>query len=343
MNTILLEDFKLIAEYDLPWQEFKNKSFFITGGTGFLGSLLIKFLHYLNLEKKLNIKISTLVRNGMKAQELLKECNVNLIEGDMCEILEIKDGIDFIIHCAATTKSKTMIENPVQTIEGIVNGTQNILKLADKKKVKSVVYLSSMEMYGVTDSTLISAREEDLGYVDILNVRSCYPMGKRMAENICFSYYTQYGVPVKIARLAQTFGAGVLEDENRVFMQFAKSAMNKENIILHTTGNAMGNYCYTADAISAIMFLLLKGENGHAYNVVNEATTMTVIEMAELVTEKIADNNIAVIFDIPKENSYGYAVPGSLKLSSEKIKELGWKPGFDLEDMYGRMIKYMTN
>ena len=199
-----------------------------------------------------------------------------------------------------------------------------------------------MEMYGVPDAGLPKVQEKDLGYIDILNVRSSYSEGKRIAECLCASYCDEYGVPVKIARLAQTFGAGILQQDNRVYAQFARSVLNKRDIVLHTEGKSYGNYCYTTDAIRALILLLNKGENGQAYNVCNEETTTTIADMAKMVNQEFGDGSIKVIFDIPKDQkTYGYAPDVKMCLSSEKLRMLGWIPQYSLSQMYERMIAYM--
>ena len=90
---------------------------------------------------------------------------------------------------------------------------------------------------------------------------------------------------VKTARLAQTFGAGVTADDNRVFAQFARNIIAGEDIVLHTTGELSRCYCYTVDAIEAILFILLKGEDGEAYNVANEDTYCSIYEMASVLQQ----------------------------------------------------------
>ena len=342
MNTIIEEDFRYISNNsNIPWDLLNGKTILITGATGFLGSLLIRFFSYLNNVSHRNIKLIALVRNTEKARRLLGD-NIILIQGDIRNIPQIPFDINFIIHCAAETDSRKMIENPVEVSEGIVIGTINILKLAYQKGIESAVYVSSMEVYGMMPYKADKIDENDCGIIDIMNARSCYPMGKRMAENLCFNYYYQYGLPVKIARLSQTFGAGIHETDNRVFSQFARSVVNKEDIILHTDGSAIGNYCYSADAILGLIFILLKGKNGQAYNIVNEESTMTIRQMAELVAEKVAKGSISVRYDIPESNIYGYAAPTKNRLSSRKLCSLGWKPTYGMEDMYRRMIEYMT-
>lgn len=339
MNKILEEDFQYIAEAELPWRNLENKTVFITGGTGFIGSLIIQFINYLNVKQHRNIKIVALVRDEVKAVRVLHNCQVVFIKGDICNVPTIPFDIDFIFHCAAVTDSKTMIENPVEVTEGIVNGTYNLMKLSHEKKVESIVYLSSMEIYGSNLTGKVS--EKDLGYIDISNARSCYPMSKRMAENICFNYHYEYGVPVKVARLSQTFGAGVSDRDNRVFAQFAKSVLQNKDIVLHTKGESDTNSCYTADAILALIILLLSGENGEAYNITNEENHMTIRDMAELVVKKVADEAISIRIDIDEKSISKYPPPAKLKLSAEKIAQLGWKPKYGMQEMYSRMIECM--
>jgi nucleoside-diphosphate-sugar epimerase len=200
-----------------------------------------------------------------------------------------------------------------------------------------------MEIYG-QPKTEGKTAEKDLGYVDIGTVRSCYPEGKRMCECLCTAYAAQHGVNVKSARLAQTFGAGVLPTENRVFAQFARSAVKGEDIVLHTTGESEGNYVYTADAIRAILLLLLRGEAGEAYNIANEESHITIRAMAELVAKEIADDRIRVVIDIPQDSeSLGYAPPVKMWLDAGKMKKLGWEPSVGLTDAYRRMIRWMQN
>ena len=202
--------------------------------------------------------------------------------------------------------------------------------------------LSSMEVYGVIDcSDGHRVSEEELGEIDLYKVRSCYPLGKRMAENICCSYFREYGVPVKTARLAQTFGEGVLPSDNRVFVQFAKAIRQGTDIVLHTAGNSMGNYCSIHDAVRGILTILRKGSSGQAYNVVNEENTMTILQMAELVARDVAGGRIGISFDIPEEDIYGYAASTGLRLSGRKLRALGWEPKEGLVQMYQDLLRGM--
>ena len=158
---------------------------------------------------------------------------------------------------------------------------------------------------------------------------------------MCVAYMREYGVKVKIARLAQTFGAGILPGENRVFAQFAKSVISGRDIVLHTRGLSEGNYCYTRDCVLGLFIILLCGENGEAYNVANPKSHTTIAEMAQMVADKISNGKIKVIYDIPKDNVFGYAEDTKMKLNSDKLQALGWTPEIGLEDAYKRMIEQM--
>lgn len=163
-----------------------------------------------------------------------------------------------------------------------------------------------------------------------------------MCECLCNAYASQHGLDVKSARLAQTFGAGILPTENRVFAQFARSAMNGEDIVLHTTGESEGNYVYTSDAIRAILMLLVSGTSGEAYNIANEESHTTIRKMAEFVADKIAGNEIRVVMDIPEDGtSLGYAPPVKMWLDASKMRALGWEPTVGMEEAYKRMISWM--
>ncbi|MEE1074711.1 MAG: NAD-dependent epimerase/dehydratase family protein [Acutalibacteraceae bacterium] len=317
----------------------------VTGATGLIGSLIIKGFICHNEHYASKIKVIALARNPEKVKEIYRDYEsdngeipyVDFYYQDICAPISDSIKCDYIIHTANSTTSKYFITNPVDVIESIYTGTKRILEYAVKNDSKGVVYLSSMEVFGRV-STENRINEQELGYIDIQNVRSCYSEGKRLAECLCKSYASQYGVPVKVARLAQTFGAGVLPTENRVFAQFLKSALKGENIVLHTKGLSVGNYCYTADAIRAILLLLNSGENGEAYTVVNEETTMTIADMAKLVADNFSGGSSKVVFDIPESNSFGYAPDTKMRLSAQKLCDLGWRPTVSLSEMYKRMI-----
>lgn len=345
MGSILIEDLKAVAASNVYDREMLSGStVLVTGATGLVGMSIVKTLMCLNEECGAGIKILIAIRNIEKARGIfgddMETKGVSAIVGDITDKISYEGKIDFIIHCASVTTSKYMVTNPVETIHISYEGTRQVLELARRCDVRSVVYVSSMEVYGSTKEEDNPITEEKLGYIDVHNVRSSYSEGKRICELLCSSYHSQFGVPVKMARLAQTFGAGVPSTDGRVFAQFARSLINGEDIVLHTKGGSVGNYCYTADVVEGILTLLTKGESGQSYNIVNENTSMMIREVASLVADDLGEGKIKVIFDIPTDNKYGYPPETKMRLSGQKMRDLGWTPKYDLPDMFRRLIAY---
>ncbi len=341
-NPILQNDLEQLAKTFPFAAELKNSSILITGATGLVGSALTRALAVISEKHALNIKIYALVRNIEKANatlgDLLRSGSVVPIQADVTQPINLDDHVDHIFHTASVTASKTFVTQPVETLLTAIVGTQNLLEFARKKNIKSMVYLSSMEVYGITDPDLYPIREADLGYIDILSVRSSYSEGKRTCECLCSAYAAEYGVPVKIARLAQTFGAGVSPEDNRAFAQFAKACLTGKDIVLHTRGDSVGNYCYTTDAVGGLLTILLHGATAQAYTVVNERTTMPIRDVAQLVSDTLTGGKTKIVFDIPDNAlTYGYAPDVTMRLSADKLRALGWEPVVELPEMFRRL------
>ncbi|MCR5272437.1 MAG: NAD-dependent epimerase/dehydratase family protein [Lachnospiraceae bacterium] len=347
-KTVQSDINEVLNEYGINWQEFKGKTWAITGATGLIGRLLVATLVAANKEYKLDMKVAAFVRNESKANamfdEFIRDKEESGLEIVVQDITEPVSGdvpqADYIIHTASVTASKQMVEQPVETILTAIEGTKNVLEYAARKATTKVVYLSSMEVYGSVEGKTESVKEEDLGYIEVLNVRSGYPEGKRLCECLCASYAKEKGVHVKIVRLSATFGAGIDDNENRVFAQFARSTLKGEDIVLHTTGEKANCYCYTTDAIAGIIAVLLSGEDAQAYNICNMDTFCSIKEMAEVFASETKYGKTGVVIDIPEDVSkLGYAPASVLKLNSEKAMSLGWTPKVDMKEMSRRLME----
>lgn len=339
MDKIQKQDIKdFVASFPLK-EELKDATFLITGSTGLIGSFFIKCL--LSLEK--DIKIIAPVRNKSKAEKLfidyiskicILECNI--MSFDYASL----GRIDYIIHCAAPTSSKYFIDYPVETFSVIYESTNVLLEYAKKHPVKSFVYLSSLEVYGSIYDDTESVTEDKQGELDILSVRSSYPMAKRATETLCSLYWSEYNVPVKIARLTQTTGAGVSKDDNRIIAQFARLLVEGKDIVLYTSGESARPYLYLTDAISGILYILLKGKAGEAYNVANEETYISAKNMACYLVDNF-NSDISVHVEL--NGNMGYAPETRLRLSSRKLRDLGWKPKYGLNMIFERLINYLKS
>lgn len=343
---IIQEDIEHIVQDDvIEWEQFRGSSVLVTGATGLIGRQMIMSLLLANDQKKLNLRVIAVVRSAQRAKhvfsELLGNEHLIFVEQDIKEVISYAGAVDFIIHAASVTASKEFVERPVETIETAYSGCHNILQFARDKHIRAGVFLSSMEIYGVSEKKLLT--ENDYGYLDHVNVRSSYSEGKKLCECLCSSYWKEYKVPFKIARLTQTFGPGVEKEDNRVFAQFAKAVLQKENIVLFTEGKTVRNYCYIADAIKAILLILLKGDSGQAYNVANMKTEISIYDMAIMLTKEYNEGKKCVEIRQEQAGKYGYNPVSRTCIDSSKLMRLGWVPQVGLKEAYDRMIRAMEN
>lgn len=342
IDPVQKEDIRSVVHSSwIPWERLKKKTIAVTGASGLIGRTLIDTLLEADQTYDLGCRVLAFVRNQKKAEELFgNEKNLQIIVQDVMDPVPAEVCADFLVHAASITTSRVMVEQPVETIMTTVEGTHRMLEFASRCQMEGVVYLSSMEAYGMVTSEEGGLKEEDLGRIDLTNVRNGYAEGKRLAECLCASYAKEYGVHVRAARLAQTFGAGISKEENRVFAQFARSILNEEDIVLHTKGEKANCYCYLSDAVSAILLLLFCGEDGQSYNVANMETFCSIRGLAETFLKLDATGNCRLRIEIPEDSaSLGYAPDTILRLNSERLMQLGWKPEKNLEEMAERLLK----
>lgn len=328
-----IEDLMALKENaDLDWNAFDGKTVYITGATGLLGASLADSLLYCS-----NAKVVVQVRNEKKARSLFGD-RVEYLVCDLSQKPEYAENVDYIIHCANPTSSKFFVNNPVETIKTAVGGSLHLLEFAKEKKVSSFVFLSTMEIYGTPEQGH-KVREEEGGSFDSSVVRNCYPLSKQTCESLCAAYASEYDLPAKVVRLTQTFGPGVEYNDGRVFAEFARCAIEKKNIVLKTKGETERDYLYTADAVSAILTVLLKGQKGECYTAANEATFCSIYEMAKLVADAYG---IDVVIEEQDISKMGYANTLHMDLDTAKLRALGWEAKTDLKTAFQRLIEDMA-
>ena len=336
-NIFDKSDVEIVSE-SFNFSALQGAKVLVTGANGTVGSLCVKSL------VANGVNVVALIRNQDKANRIFQQelADKNLASKIAFLVQDIRTPIsadlkvDYIIHCASETASKAFVEHPVETILTTLDGTKNILEFAKTCGVKGAIFLSSIEVYGERHDTKETfTTENDLGFLNCLDLRSSYPEAKRMAENLCVAYANQFGVPVKIARLTQILSREFSKDDKRLIIQFARAVKNKENIVLHTKGETARNYCYVADAVSAILTILTKGATGEAYNVANPNDYYSVYELAKL----LENEHTKVVLEIDGKDR-GYAKTNQLHLDVGKLQKLGWAarcPVYDEVDGEGML------
>lgn len=328
MNKYLIEDRKYLSELAIKLG-FANKCFLISGATGMIGKILVDVL----------LKVTTpskIIAMGKNIDECKKAFDGKNIEYSSFETLnDIDQKVDYIIHLASPTNSYFLASKPIEVIDFIYTSTKKLLDFANIENSK-FLFISSMEVFGeIYDEE--KKNENDLGFISLESTRSSYPEAKRLCELLVKSYSSELKLNCYSARLAQTFGAGTSTEDPRVFGYFARCVLKNEDIILKTSGESYGNYCYIADTISAFLFILSRGISGETYNVVGDNTRTSIYDMAKMVSREFSNNQINV--KIEQSKSEIFANSTKLNMDNKKLKLLGWRPNFDLKQMYLRMVE----
>lgn len=347
-NAIFREDMEYIAGAEfIPWEKLRQKQVLVTGATGLIGFNVISALCYMALHRDIPLKVIALVRDEEAARKrfagvLAEGAPISFVVGDLMDLPEIPDSMDYIIHGGSPTASRYFAEHPVEVSRLHLAGSLSLLEYARKQSINGIVFLSSMEVYGSLHREE-KVDEQHESFIDTMLPRNAYPEAKRMVESLFASYAAEYQVPAKVVRLTQTFGPGVREGDQRVFAQFARAAMHGQDIVLKTPGGTRRCYLYTADAVTAILAILLQGKSGEAYNAANEESYCSIKEMAECVAalpsiQKAYGGKVSVTFDFDSDSAKFYPPELYLNLSTKKLQELGWRPAYSLSDMFTRMI-----
>lgn len=335
-NALYQEDISTILSLNCEWGKFKNKVILITGATGLIGTVMVDMLLLLNEKFNLNLHLILISRHEKESDNE----NVIYLKHDISNILDYSSKIDYIIHLASNTHPKQYAINPVETITTNIFGTYNLLNLAKKNQNCRFLSVSSVEIYGENKNpNKIKFSEEDMGYLNCNTTRAGYCESKRTSESLCQSFNLQYGVDFVTARLCRCYGPTLKKDDSKALSQFLRNGINRQNIVLKSDGKQYYSYLYASDAASALLYLLLNGVTGEAYNVSDEKSDIHLKDLAQL----IADNSgTKVIFELPDvTETKGFSKATIAILDSSKINKLGWFPCYSIQQGISRTLSIL--
>lgn len=342
-NYIIQEDLTWIASKFTPddFDQLKGKRVLITGVNGMIGTYFAFALLKMNDVFHTNMSIVGMVRNVSKAQtrfhEILSRDDFILLQHDVNVTLD--EPFDLILHAASSTNPKQFIESPVDTIDSNLFGTKNLLELCRKQPGSQMIFLSTREAYGENHKNLEFVCEEDYGPINSLAIRSCYPLSKKMAENLCISYNLQYKTNCKIARIAHTYGPTMVIGDGRVVGDFIKDTVDQKDIHMNSEGKGVLALTYIRDVIYGLCQLLFISEE--VVNISNDSEIITVKQLAELLVS-LSSREDAKVTLTPASDSLkaGYLTNIPALLSSDKIRGYGWSPSLSLKDGLSRTIRF---
>ena len=320
-------------------EKLRGKRFLITGATGMVGTCLIDALMKYNQVSQAGITIFAVGRNRDKATNRLGEyfssdC-FHFIEQDVRDPFHNNLMVDYIFPLASNTHPLAYSQFPVETIEINVKGAENAFKKAIKCGA-SILYPSSVEIYGNGQEDFT---EDYTGHLNLVNARACYPESKRVSEALCQSYISEHRVPCKIVRLSRLFGPTMLQSDTKASSQFILKAVAGEDIILKSKGNQIFSYTYVADAVQAMLFVLLHGESGEAFNIAG-----CNVRLSDFASGCASFVGKSVVYDLPSNiEAKGYSVATRAILSTSRLTSLGWTASYSFSDALKRTILILNN
>lgn len=301
----------------------KDKTVLVTGASGLVGSCLVDVLGILGAH---------VIAAGRNDEAFWRRFEKSPWQPefallDISKPIDLDFQVDYIINGASNPDPVSITTDPVGVIEVNVGGTQRLLEWAQSHDCKRFVYISSGEVYG--QMPFMNFFTEDCqGYVDPEQMRSCYPLAKRMAENLCVAWQRQHGMETLSVRLCHTYGPTAKQSDSRASSVFAYQAALAKPVEMNSAGTQVRSYLYVADAASGILSALCAAKPMHAYNVANPKSVVTIREMGERFA--VAGKVPFKAASLPKNKD---ASPITRQvLDSSRLQSFGWAPQFSMQE-----------
>lgn len=344
-NELYIEDLAYVAGLDLPWDKLHEKSLLLSGATGLIGSFLVDVLMMKN-EAGLNCIVYGLSRNEEKAKARFSKWMDNpalrIIPYDINKpfLRDDIDAINYVIHMASNTHPMQYSEDPIGTITTNIIGLKNMLEFSVEHNSVRFAFASSNEIYGENRGDVELFDEDYCGYINSNTMRAGYPESKRCGEALCQAYKAQKGLDVVIPRFTRSYGPTMLMTDTKAISQFIRKGIAGDDIVLKSAGTQVYSYTYVADAVAGLLYILLEGKNGEAYNIADEASDISLRDLAYTIA---GITNKKVVFENPDSiEAAGYSKATKARLDGGKLKQLGWKASYDIRTGVERTMRVLS-
>lgn len=340
-----LEDIKAIAGLPIPWDRLDGRSVLITGATGLIGSCMVDVLCYRNLMGQTPCHVYAMSRSEVKLRarfsDFIDKAWFIPVVQDIRQPLCLDQPIDYVINGASNAHPRAYAKDPVGTITANVMGLDSLLRYAVSHGVTRLLELSTVEVYGSSRRAEDVFFENYCGDIDCNTLRAGYPESKRVCEALCQAYTEQFGISTIIARPCRVYGPTMDMSDSKATAQFIKNILRGENITLKSKGNQLFSYAYMADVVSGLLYILLEGKSGEAYNIADSNSIITLGEMAEVLARQ---NNRRVVYDIP-DSAEQKGFSGSMRaiLDASKLEGLGWKACTSIQNGLKKTVTILSN
>ncbi len=309
-------------------EQFRQTRVLVTGGAGFLGSHLCQRLLEIGNEVLCVDNFYTGIRDNIL--DLIGNPRFESIRHDVTFPLYVE--VDQIYNLACPASPIHYQFDPVQTTKTSVHGAINILGLAKRIKAK-VFQASTSEVYG--DPEEHPQREEYWGHVNPVGIRSCYDEGKRCAETLFFDYHRQHQLPIKVARIFNTYGPNMHPHDGRVVSNFIMQALTNQAISIYGDGSQTRSFCFVDDLIEAFLLFMESPDDFPGPLNLGNPEEFTILELAEKVISLIGSKSKVIHLPLPADDPTQRCPDIELA-----IGKLGWRPKTTIEEGLIRTISY---
>ena len=303
----------------------------VTGGAGFIGSHLSRRLIDLGHEVLVVDNFYSSSRSNIA--DLMIEPRFELLRHDITFPLYVE--VDQIYHLACPASPIFYQRDPVQTTKTSVHGSINMLGLAKRTKAR-ILLASTSEVYG--DPQIHPQSESYWGHVNPIGPRSCYDEGKRCAETLFFDYRRQHDMPIKVARIFNTYGPAMRPDDGRVVSTFIVQALRGEPLTVFGDGSQTRSFCYVDDVVEGLILLMNTPHEVTGPINLGNPDELTLLELATKVVELVGETGRIEHRPLPEDDPMRRRPDITL---GELV--LGWKPTVDLDQGLARTVEHFRS
>lgn len=323
--------------------ELAGKSVMITGAAGLICSSVVDILFRYNDTHNEKIRIIAAGRwieeMELRFHDMIKRDDFHFVAYDAAKTdNSIEKHADYLIHGASNAFPGLIMREPVETMLSNFIGMKGLLDYVKREGTERILYVSSSEIYGEKEGSE-PYREGQYGYIDLLKPRNSYSVGKRAAETLCAAYADEYGVESVIVRPGHIYGPTASPSDNRVSSAWAYDAARGKDIIMKSEGAQIRSYCYSLDCASAMLKVLISGENCRAYNISNPDSVISIKDMAQILAES---GGVQLKMEIPtEEEKKGFNPMSNSSLESTNLLKLGWRGCFDAQTGLSHTVRIL--
>ncbi len=345
VNPVIEADVRAIAEeHSEVLAPLAGTTLLVTGGSGFLCSYVLDTIAWLNdnaWDHPCRLISVDNLRSGVarRVEHLAGRRDFRFLNHDVSEPLRLEEPVHWILHGAGIASPTFYRKYPLETVDVNVSGTRQMLELARHRDVRSLLYISTSEIYGDPDPRFIPTSEDYRGFVSCTGPRACYDESKRLAEALCGIYRNLYESPVKVIRPFNVYGPGQRLDDRRIVPDLVSAALDRRPLVLYSDGRATRSFCYVSDAIRAMFLILLSGRDGEAFNVGNDEREISMVDFARELARIAGPPELEVVYKTSSDPQYLTDNPQRRCPDLSKLRtRFQWQPKVSLTEGLGRTL-----